>query len=53
MALLEADVNLLVVKNFIKEVKEKAIGAEIIGKLNAEQQMIKIVKDELTKITRK
>ncbi|MGZ9413659.1 signal recognition particle protein [Mycoplasma sp. Z386] len=50
LALLEADVNLLVVKDFIKEVKEKAIGSEIIGKLNPGQQMIKIVNDELTKI---
>ena len=49
MSLLEADVNLMVVKQFIKSVKEKAIGAEIVGKLNAQQQMIKIVKDELVK----
>ena len=47
MALLEADVNLMVVKQFINSVKEKAIGSEIIGKLNPSQQMIKIVKDEL------
>ncbi|UWD34473.1 signal recognition particle protein [Mesomycoplasma molare] len=50
IALLDADVNLLVVKDFIKEVKEKAIGSEIIGKLNAGQQMIKIVNDELTRV---
>lgn len=47
MALLEADVNLMVVKQFIKSVKEKAIGSEIVGKLNPSQQMIKIVKEEL------
>ena len=50
MALLEADVNLIVVKEFIKSVKEKAVGSEIIGKLNPSQQMIKIVKDELVEI---
>lgn len=47
-ALLEADVNLLVVKKFIKDVKEKALESELIGKLNPSQTMIKIVKDELT-----
>ncbi|WGI36374.1 signal recognition particle protein [Mesomycoplasma lagogenitalium] len=50
LALLEADVNLVIVKEFIKEIKEKAIGAEIIGKLNPGQQMVKIVNDELIKI---
>lgn len=50
MALLEADVNLMVVKQFIKSVQEKAIGSEIIGKLNPSQQMIKIVKEELVEI---
>ncbi|MBN3534363.1 signal recognition particle protein [Mycoplasma procyoni] len=50
LALLEADVNLSVVKEFIKEVKEKAIGSEIIGKLNPGQQMVKIVHEELVKI---
>ena len=50
MALLEADVNLLVVKQFIKSVKEKAVGSEIVGKLNPSQQMIKIVKEELVDV---
>ena len=50
MALLEADVNLMVVKQFIKSVKEKAVGSEIVGKLNPSQQMIKIVKDELVDV---
>lgn len=50
MALLEADVNLMVVKDFIKAVKAKSIGSDIIGKLNPSQQMIKIVKDELVNV---
>ncbi len=50
LALLEADVNFLVVKDFIKVVKEKAVGSEIVGKLNPSQQMIKIVNDELVNI---
>ena len=51
-ALLEADVNLMVVKRFIKSVKEKAVGSEIVGKLNPSQQMIKIVKEELINVLR-
>lgn len=50
LALLEADVNLLVVKDFIKKVKEKIVGQEIVGKLNPEQQMIKIVSQELKNV---
>lgn len=50
MSLLEADVNLIVVKQFIKSVKEKAIGSEIVGKLNPSQQMVKIVKEELVDV---
>lgn len=50
LALLEADVNLLVVKEFINNVKEKAIGSQIVGKLNPSQQMIKIVRDELVEV---
>lgn len=50
LALLEADVNLLVVKDFINKVKEKAIGSQIVGKLNPSQQMIKIVRDELVEV---
>ncbi|MBN4089471.1 signal recognition particle protein [Mycoplasma enhydrae] len=50
LALLEADVNLVVVKNFIKQVKEKAINSQIIGKLNQQQTVLKIFKDELTNI---
>lgn len=50
MALLEADVNYLVVKDFIKSVTERAVGTEILSSLNAGQQVIKIVNDELTKL---
>ncbi|MEA4333855.1 signal recognition particle protein [Mycoplasma sp. 1232] len=50
LALLEADVNLRVVKEFINNVKAKALESEIIGKLNPSQQMIKIFQDELVNI---
>lgn len=50
MALLEADVNYLVVKDFIKTVTDRAVGTEILSSLNAGQQVIKIVNDELTKL---
>ncbi|QNM93608.1 signal recognition particle protein [Mycoplasma sp. Pen4] len=50
IALLEADVNLHVVKQFINNVKEKALSSEIIGKLNPSQQMIKIFHEELVHI---
>jgi signal recognition particle subunit SRP54 len=49
-ALLEADVNLQVVKTFIAEVQEQALGAEVISGVNPGQQFIKIVNDELTKL---
>lgn len=48
LALLEADVNFKVVKNFVKTVKEKAKGEEVIGSLTGGQQVVKIVNDELT-----
>ena len=47
MALLEADVNLKVAKEFIKRVKERAIGAEVQKALKPSQQVIKIVHEEL------
>ena len=50
MALLEADVNYLVVKDFIKAVTDRAVGAEILASLNAGQQVIKIVNEELTRL---
>ena len=50
LALLEADVNFKVVKSFTGAVKERALGADIIGQLNPGQQVIKIVSDELTEL---
>ncbi len=50
LALLEADVNYLVVKDFIKKVTDRCIGAEILANLNAGQQVIKIVNEELTQL---
>lgn len=47
IALLEADVNYLVAKDFVKEVSEKAVGDEVLKSLTPAQQVIKIVKDEL------
>lgn len=50
MALLEADVNFRVVKNFIKRVKEKAVGSEILQSFTPTQQVVKIVMEELTSL---
>ncbi|MDF7683194.1 signal recognition particle protein [Lactobacillus sp. ESL0679] len=50
LALLEADVNFKVVKDFIKKIKEEALGKEVQESLNPGQQVIKIVNDELTKM---
>ncbi len=50
LALLEADVALPVVKDFIKRVRERAVGHEIIDTLDPTQQIIKIVNEELTEI---
>ena len=50
MALLEADVNFKVVKDFIGKVKERALGAEVSESLNPHQQIIKIVNDELIQL---
>jgi len=49
-ALLEADVNLQVVKNFIGEVTAKAQGAEVVSGVRPDQQFIKIVHDELVRV---
>ena len=49
-ALLSADVNLQVVKNFIAKVEEKAVGAEVVSGVNPGQQFIKIVYDELVAV---
>ena len=48
MALLEADVNFKLVKDFVAKVKEKAIGEEVFSSLSPAQTVIKIVKEELT-----
>jgi signal recognition particle subunit SRP54 len=47
LALLEADVNFRVVKEFIDSVRERCIGAEVVGKLNPGQQIVAIVHEEL------
>ena len=48
LALLEADVNYKVVRDFVKSVKERAIGEEVLSSLTPGQQVIKIVNEELT-----
>ena len=50
MALLEADVNYLVVKDFVRKVTERAVGADILASLTPGQQVIKIVNEELTEL---
>lgn len=50
LALLEADVNFKVVKDFISKVKERAIGSEVLESLTPAQQVIKIVNEELTEL---
>lgn len=50
MALLEADVNFKVVKDFIKTVEARCIGAEVLESLVPSQQIVKIVNEELTKL---
>ena len=50
VALLEADVNFRVVKQLMENVKEKAMGEEVLTSLSPSQQVIAIVRDELTKI---
>ena len=47
MALLEADVNFKVVKSFIKNVQERAVGQDVMNGLNPGQMVIKIVNEEL------
>ena len=48
LALLEADVNFRVVKDFVARVRERAVGAEILASLTAGQQVVQIVHEELT-----
>ena len=50
VALLEADVNYKVVKDFINSINERALGKEVIESLTPGQQVIKIVYDELTQL---
>ena len=48
LALLEADVNYKVAKDFVKTVTEKAVGEQVLQSLTPAQQVIKIVNDEMT-----
>jgi signal recognition particle subunit SRP54 len=50
LALLEADVNFKVVKEVVGRIREKAVGAEVLGSLTAGQQVVKIVHDELVEL---
>jgi signal recognition particle subunit SRP54 len=50
MALLEADVNFKVARDFIERVKAKSLGAEVISSVQPGQQIIKIISDELTEL---
>jgi signal recognition particle subunit SRP54 len=50
LALLEADVNFKVAREFVKRVRERSVGIDVLGSLSAGQQVIKIVNDELTAI---
>ena len=50
LALLEADVNYKVVKEFINNVKDKALGEEVVKSLNPSEQFVKILKDELVEL---
>src|SRR5580698_2399218 len=50
LALLEADVNFKVVRQFTADVKERCLGAEIVGRLNPGQQVVKIVAEQLTEL---
>ena len=50
LSLLEADVNLLVVKRLTKAIKERATGEEVMGSLTPDQQVVKIVNEELTEL---
>ncbi|MDQ0879612.1 signal recognition particle protein [Peribacillus sp. V2I11] len=50
LALLEADVNFKVVKDFVKRVSERSVGQEVLKSLTPGQQVIKVVKEELTEL---
>jgi signal recognition particle subunit SRP54 len=50
LALLEADVNFKIVKDFVARLREKAIGEEVLSSLSPDQQVIAIVRDELVEL---
>src|SRR6516165_9680528 len=50
LALLEADVNFKVARDFVERVKTKAIGQEVIQSIQPGQQIIKVIQDELTEL---
>ena len=50
LALIEADVNFKVVKEFVKKVSERSVGQEVMKSLTPGQQVIKVVKEELTEL---
>ena len=50
LALLEADVNFKVVKDFVRKVNERALGANVLEALSPAQQVVKIVNEELTEL---
>ena len=53
LALLEADVNYKIVKDFIETVREKALGQDVLKSLTQGQQVVKVVKDELVELLRR
>ena len=50
LALLEADVNYKVVKKFVEDIRQRALGQEVLGSLTPGQQVIKIVNEELAEL---
>ena len=50
LALLEADVNYRIVKKLIEEIRQRAVGVDVLGSLTPGQQVIKIVNEELTRL---
>ena len=52
LALLEADVNYKIVKDFVATINEKALGQDVLKSLTPGQQVIKIVKDEMVELLR-
>ena len=50
LALLEADVSYKVVKDFVAQVTERCVGADVLDSLTPAQQVVKIVNEELTKL---